>query len=106
MSTKESEIAKSLGSDDKVLKSYTGDLEKKYGTLFLSNKRLLFVKEEGFLKKTYTTTLNLPYGEIKKIERHGEHLEFVDAKDKVHVFTSDVSTVIEASIRELMNKSS
>jgi hypothetical protein len=106
MSSKESIIDKSLGPDDKMQKSYPGRFENKDGSLVLANKHLLFVKEEGFLKKSYTTTLNLPYKEIKNFTRKGINLEFTDLKDKVHVFTSEVSApIVEAAIRELMKTS-
>lgn len=107
MSTKESEITKSLEPGDKVQKTYPGRFENKDGSLVLSSKRLLFVKEEGLFKKSYMTTLNLPYKEVKNITRRGMYLEFTDAKDKVHVFTSEVSTpTVETAIRELMKTSS
>jgi hypothetical protein len=104
MSSKVFEIAsKSLDPNDKVSKSYPGRFEGKDGILVLSNMRLLFIKEEGFLKKSYTTTLNLPYKEVKKIVRRGMYLDFTDMKDKVYVFTSDVSApIVENSLRELM----
>ena len=103
MSSKVSEIAKSLDPNDEVSKSYPGQFEKKDGILYLSSKRLLFIKEEGVLKKSYTTTLNLTYMEVKKIERKGAHLEFTDMKDKVYVFFSEVSApIVEKSLRELI----
>ena len=68
------------------MKTYSGELDKKYGTLVLSKKRLLFVREEGFLKKTYTTTMNHSYEEIKKIERNGMSLAFTDVKVQVGIF--------------------
>jgi hypothetical protein len=104
MSSKVFEFAsKSLDPNDKVSKSYPGRFEGKNGTLALSNMRLLFIKEEGFLKKSYTTTLNLPYKEVKKIVGKGSNLEFTDAKDKVYVFVSDVSvSIVETALRELM----
>ena len=103
MSSKISEIVKSVDPNDKVLKTYPGELEKKYGTLVLSNTRLLFIKEEGFLKKSYTTTLNHFYTEVKNIIRRGEYLEFADIKDKVYVFKSEVpAPLVEKSLRELI----
>jgi hypothetical protein len=103
MSSKISEIVKSVDPKDEILKTYPGELDNKYGTLVLSNTRLLFVKEEGFLKKSYTTTLNHFYNEIKKIERKGMRLEFTDMKDKVYVFKSEgTALVVENSLRELI----
>ena len=103
MSSKVSDIVKSLDPNDEVSKSYSGQFERKYGTLVLSNVRLLFIKEEGFLRKSYTTTLNLPYKEVKKIECKGMNLEFTDMKDKVYVFMGDVSApIVEKSLRELI----
>jgi len=104
MSSKVLEIAhESLDPTEKVSKSYPGRFEGKNGTLVLSSMRLPFIKEEGFLKKSYAITLNLPYKEVKNIVRRGMYLEFTDAKDKVYVFTSDISTpIVENALRELM----
>jgi hypothetical protein len=103
MSSKMLEIVKSLDPKDEVSKAYPGEFEKKYGSLVLSKTRLLFIKEEGFLKKSYTTTLNLTYKEVKNIVRKGEYLEFTDVKDKVYVFKSEVSApIVEKSLRELI----
>ena len=101
--SKISEIVKSVDPNDEVLKTYTGELDRKYGTLVLSKKRLLFIKEEGFLKKTYTTMINHSYEEIKKIERNGMRLEFTDTKNNVFVFkTEGAALVVENSLRELI----
>ena len=104
MSSKVLEIASgSLDPNDKVSKSYPGKFERKNGTLVLSNMRLLFINEEGFLKKSYTTTLNLPYKEVKKIVGKGSRLELTDAKDKVYVLLSGISaSIVEKALRELM----
>ena len=104
MSSKVLEIAsESLDPKDKVSKSYPCRFEGKKGTLVLSNMRLLFIKEEGFLKKSYTTTLNLPYKEVNKIVVNRSNLEFMDMKDKVYVFVSDVSSsIVEKALREPM----
>ena len=103
MSSKISEIVKSVDPNDEVLKTYPGELERKYGTLVLSNTRLLFIEEEGFLKKSYTTTLNHFYREVKNIVRKGQYLELTDVNDKVHVFKSEVpAPIVEKSLRELI----
>ena len=97
------EIVKSVDPKDEVLKAYPGELDRKYGTLVLSNTRLLFVKEEGFLKKSYTTMLNHFYTEVKNIVRKGGNIEFTDMNDKVYTFRSDVSApVVEKALRELI----
>jgi hypothetical protein len=103
MSSKISEIVKSVDPKDEVLKTYPGELDKKYGTLVLSKKRLLFVKEEGFLKKTYTTMMNLPYKEVKKIERNGMRLDFTDVEGKVLSFMSEgTALVVENALKEFI----
>jgi hypothetical protein len=103
MSSKISEIVKSIDPKDEVLKTYSGELERKYGTLVLSNSRLLFIKEEGFLKKSYTTTLNHFYKEVKNIVRKGQYIELTDVKDNVYSFKSeDSSPIVEKTLRELI----
>lgn len=103
MSSKMLEIVKSVDPKDEVLKTYPGELDRKYGTLVLSKTRLLFIKEEGFLKKSYTTTLNHFYKEIKKIERNGMRLELTDMNDKVFVFKSEgAALLVENSLRDLI----
>ena len=103
MSSKMLEIVKSVDPNDEVLNTYPGELDRKYGTLVSSNNRLLFVKEEGFLKKSYTTTLNHLYNEVKSIVRKGGYIEFTDMNDKVYSFKSDVSApIVEEALRKLI----
>ena len=101
-----SEIVKSVDPKNEVLKTYPGELDRNYGTLVLSNTRLLFVKEEGFLKKSYTIMLNHFYKEVKNVVRKGQYIEFTDMKDKVIVFKSeDSAPIVEKSLRDLIKTS-
>ena len=82
------EIAeKNFEPGDEIEYSYPGKLDGEDGYILMSDKKLIFVHEEGFLRKNYELTLDLPYDEIAKIYREGNYeLDFTDVKGKKHVF--------------------
>lgn len=84
------EIAeKNLEPGDKIEKSYSGELDGEGGHILMSDKKLMFVHEEGFLRKNYELTLDLPYDKIAKISLEGKNeLDFTDVEGKKHVFKS------------------
>ncbi|MFB0543456.1 MAG: PH domain-containing protein, partial [Candidatus Bathyarchaeia archaeon] len=60
-------VEKSLEREDQIQKTYSGNLDGNYGYLALSNKKILFVHEKGFLHKTYTLILDIPYEQVGKV---------------------------------------
>jgi len=99
---------KVLDHEDRIQKSYSGKLDGKNGYLMMSNRKLLFVHEKGFMKKTYDLTLDLPYGKIGKINPHGKYeLEITDTDGVKHSFKAmglNIS-IVEKSLEELKSPS-
>ena len=109
MSTKWHDMGeKVLDHDDKIQKSYPGKLDGKSGYLMMSNRKLVFVHEEGFIRKTYNLTLDLPYGKIGKINPQGKYeLEITDTDGVKHSFKiEDLNiSIVEKSLEELKSPS-
>ncbi len=105
MSSKLVEAAqKSIEPSDKVQRSYSGRIESKYGYLVLTKKKLMFLREEGFLGKTYSVVLNLPYDKVRDYSsKQRFNLEVNDALGGRKVFVSEVATsVIEDALKSLI----
>jgi hypothetical protein len=95
---------KVLENDDGIQKSYPGTLNGKRGYLMMSNQKLVFVHEEGFIRKTYDLTLDLPYGKIGKISPQGKYeLEITDINGVKHIFKTEELNVsiVENGLEEL-----
>ena len=96
---------KSISQDDKVKKNYTGRLNGEYGHLMLSDKKILFVKEEGFLRKKYAVTLNLPYENIEEIKEEDKFdLKITEESGGSYEFITDdiPAKLVDESVHELM----
>jgi len=96
---------KSISKEDEIKKNYTGRLNGKYGHLMMSNEKLLFVKEEGFLNKKYTVTLNLPYENIEEVKPKDRFdLQITgESGDSYEFLTDDLPvSIVDESVRELM----
>ncbi len=88
------EAKKRLEADDNIQKNYEGYLDEKFGYLVISNKKVMFVREKGLLRKTVMFDLDLPYEEIDKIGPMGDRVFNITEKSgKRHVFRTDVLRV-------------
>mgnify|MGYP001042933785 CR=1 FL=1 len=99
---------KALENEDKIQRSYPGKFDGKSGYLMMSNNKLLFVAEEGFLRKNYSLTLDLPYEKIGKINPNGKYeMEITEAEGGKHSFkTEELNiSIIEKSLEDLKNSS-
>jgi hypothetical protein len=67
-------LEKNLELGDEIRRTYAGKLDGNGGYLCLSNRKLLFVHEEGFLRKTYNLTLDLPYDKVDNFSREGRYI--------------------------------
>jgi hypothetical protein len=87
-SRKYREIAeKNLDPGDEIEKIYPGELDGERGYIIMSDNKLMFVHEEGFLRKNYELTLDLPYESIGEIYCEGKYeLDFTDIKGEKHIF--------------------
>jgi hypothetical protein len=99
------EIAgKNIESGDRMEKSYPGRLDGKYGWFIMSDKKLMFIQEEGFLRKHYELILDLPYEKIRKISHKGNYeLDFIDVDGIKHDFKIYEINIkhVEKNLKEL-----
>jgi hypothetical protein len=96
---------KRLGPEDEIKMSWAGELDGKNGFLMMSNKKLLFMQESGFLSKKYDFPLDLPYDRIREIKPEGRNkLVLAEAEDRKHSFVTYDMPVsrVEQSLRELI----
>ena len=93
-----------MDSNDKVQRSYLGRIDGKSGYLVLTKNKLMFLKEEGFLSKTYSIVLNLSYDKVRDFSsKQRINIEIVDASGGKTVFVSNVATsVIEDAFKSLI----
>jgi hypothetical protein len=105
MSNKWHEMAeKVLEHEDRIQKTYPGKFDGKNGYLMMSNQKLLFINEEGFIRKTRSLILDLPYSKIGKINPNGKYeLEITDVDGMKHSFKTEELNVslVEKSLEEL-----
>jgi hypothetical protein len=103
------EIAKErLDPKDEVKFSWSGELDGKGGYLIMSNKKLVFVHESGFLSKKYEVPLDLPYEKVANVERAGGNkIVLTGAGGEKHSFVGrDVPmSSVEGSLRALIEAS-
>ena len=111
--SREKIVEESLGSEDKIQKSYGGRLDGVYGILSMSNRKLLFITEKGIFRKSYSLVLDLPYEEIDSLRTEGDYNLIIEGqsdetKDSVgldHTFMSDtLISKVEEVLRELMKE--
>jgi hypothetical protein len=105
VSSKLVEIAqKSMDTGDKMQFSYTGRIEGKYGYLVLTKKKLMFLREEGFLSKTYSVVFNLTYDKVRSYSSKQRFtLEILDITGGSKVFVSEVAaSIIEDAMKSLI----
>ncbi|MBD3206168.1 hypothetical protein GF319_07470 [Candidatus Bathyarchaeota archaeon] len=96
---------KNLKPGEEIDKNYEGRLDGNFGYLFITDKRLLFIKQEGFLRKSYEIILDMPKNNLDKIERTGNYQMEIILKDgEIHSFESDIGiSVIEKSMEEAIS---
>lgn len=95
---------KNLNPEDEIQKNYDGELDGEYGWLILSNKKLQFMREKGFLHKTYDLILDLRYAKVGKINHKSkQEVELVDVEGTKHNFKtfSIPVSIVEKSLKDL-----
>ena len=97
--------SKSLLRGDAVKKTYTGRLDGDQGYITLSSQKLLFVKEKGFLRKTRSVALNLPYSKIDNVNLEGRGdlilTETDGSKHKLTILGAPVMLVMDSLNAEM-----
>ena len=93
MAPKWYEYAQKCTSPEEHLKrNYEGKLDGEYGHLMISDKKLFFVKEEGFFKKKYTAPFLLSYDKVREVCPIDKYtLQISDKTGTTHKFKSEVS---------------
>jgi hypothetical protein len=96
----------SLGLEDKIQKSYAGDLDGVYGIIFMSTRKLIFITEKGFFRKSYNLVLDLPYEKIKSLRTEGKRNLIIETEDLKYTFEFSAlrTPSVEETIRELMEQ--
>ena len=98
---------KNLERGDKIQKTWSGEFDGGRGYLVMSNKKLMFIHEEGFLSKKYDLVLDVPYDKINKINQEGRYeLDLTETDGKKPYFENyDIGvSIIEKNLKELMSK--
>ena len=97
-------VEEHIGLEDKVQKSYTGDLDGVYGSISMSKEKLLFISEKGLIGKSYNLVLDLPYEKIKSLRTEGKsNLIIADVEGSTHTFDSrELSiSIVDKALREI-----
>ena len=97
-------VKERLGSEDQMQKNYYANFERTAGFIVMSNKKLLFIEEKGFLHKTHNIILEIPYEKIREIAIVDPYkLAITDVEGKRHTFSIEAgASWVEAGLRELM----
>ena len=64
------EIQNELKKDERMKKSYHLELNNHEGYLTLTDERIIFIKTDGFFKKSYKKKLDLQYEKIKNVKNN------------------------------------
>jgi len=104
--SREKIVEESLGSEDKIQKSYEGRLDGNFGIMSMSKRKLLFITEKGIFRKSYNLVLDLPYEKIKSLRTEGKYNLIIETEDFEHTFESSGRYVpsVEEALRELMEQ--
>ena len=65
-----------LEEGEEIQKTYEIECEKKFGYLILTNQKLRFYKQEGFLRKRYENTFETKYDDIEHINDKKNRFRF------------------------------
>ncbi|HUS79212.1 MAG TPA: hypothetical protein VM050_11210 [Patescibacteria group bacterium] len=96
-----------LEGGDSIQRSYDGQLDGFGGMLAISRRKLLFVHEKGFLRKSYELILDLQYMNIGSITTEGRYrmvIEEVDGRKHRFETVGLPINVVDSSIAEFRSK--
>ena len=96
---------KSLDKGDEIIKSYTGTLNHEQGHLIISDRKIIFLEEEGTFRKNYRVMLDLPYERLTKVTHiNNNEIDFIDDEGNEHFFRPSSSWsnigILEDEIRK------
>ena len=100
------EYAKSrLDPDDEVQKNFIARYNGNYGYIVMSQRKVLFIGEKGFIRHTHDLLLELPYETVEDTSIEAPNTLIIESEGgKRHVFTTDFApaTTIETNLKELI----
>ena len=86
---------KILEQGDEFLKCYLSRMNGKYGWFIISYRRVLFLREIGFIHKDYSLIFDKKRDNIKYVCKEGSHgLSIYDSLENVSRFTFDLPSEI------------
>ncbi len=98
-------VEESLGPEDKTQRSYEGRLDRDFGILSMSKRKLIFITEKGIFRKSYNLVLDLPYEKIKSLRTEGDYDLIIVTEDLERTFKSELRVrTVEETLRELMEQ--
>lgn len=93
MMTKLDAALEHLSPEDAILQTHHAIYEDIEGSLILSKNALLFIQEQGWRLKHYTTLLMVPYEHFTSITVDASHrLTFTTHDETFHIVTLDIKT--------------
>ncbi|MFP3952325.1 MAG: hypothetical protein ACLFVP_09335 [Candidatus Bathyarchaeia archaeon] len=98
---------RNLEKGDEIEKTYPAELNDKYGYILMSNQKVQFISEEGFLRKSYDLMLDMSYEKIQDIKQGGKYeLEITDKEGEKHRFKTRelVAAIPERELKELAKR--
>ncbi len=97
-------ITARLDPDEKIDKTWAAQYERKGGDIVMSQKRFFFVESKGFLNKTYTIILELPYTKVKKVvAERTKQLAITDQEGHTYIFKTEIDAArVEQSFDEII----
>jgi hypothetical protein len=97
-------VKQTLQPGDTVQKTWSCEYNNKDGYIVLSTKQLMFVEEKGFLRKTYSMIVAIPYDTIAEITVKDRYtLEIAESNDQKHNLSFDmaITSRVKQAIQEL-----
>ncbi len=93
---------KCTSPEEHLGKHFDGMLDGDYGHLIISDKKLIFVKEEGFIRKIFSAPLVLLYDNVKDIHPVDDHHLLISEKTgKRYKFATETNiTNVNIAIHE------
>jgi hypothetical protein len=97
-------VIQRLGPGDTVQKTWSCEYNGKGGYIVLSTKKLTFIEEKGFLRKTYSMIVEIPYDTIDAITvKDSYKLEIAEGNGQKRNLSFDMAIAlrVKQAIQEL-----
>jgi hypothetical protein len=91
---------KLLDQGDEIQNCYEGKMNGKHGWLIISNRKVIFLRETGFISKDYSPILEKYRDDIEKVTKIGVY-KFIISDTLGKTFTFNTSLTAENILRNL-----